>query len=78
MVATPYTKLKELEQLSSASLDHETAYQIVFDDNLRPLRIISLPDDPEFIYRRGGLDLTRHQAADLIRRNQSRIDYNGK
>lgn len=65
-------KLHELENDACLTLN-EATYPITFDGNNLRLRVIlsnAYGHEPIFIYRRGGLDLTFDQAADLIRRNQ--------
>lgn len=68
----PFEKIIELENEALTEFPKEARYRIDFDNNQNPLRVI-LDESKSwagmtnsFIYRRGELDLSRDQAADLI------------
>lgn len=71
---TAYDAINRLEMDAKLEYPHSKLYPITFD-NGRPLLIIAkIHRQPDlvagFVYRRGGLNLTRDQATELIHREQ--------
>lgn len=82
----PREKLLQLEINAKMStlFTPQVWYPITFDGGKHQLRIIhnrfsqSVDHaEPEFTYRRGGIDLTRDQTADMIRRQLEHEAING-
>lgn len=68
-------RIDELEMDAKQAFPNPAVYPITFDGNKTPLRIICeltkiMRQLSGITYRRGGLELTRDQAIDLIRRQQ--------
>lgn len=72
-------RIAAMENEASIERPQEARYPITFDNGPRLLRVIAdagyqQRQTPTFIYRRGGIDLTREQAVNLLARQYQERD----